>query len=312
MSPSASTEVSPSPCYLRFWGVRGSYASPGPAHVGIGGNTSCVELRAGNTVLVCDAGTGIIPFGEYLMKAGDVRELLILLTHYHWDHICGLPFFTPAFSPDWRVRFFGPGTSAEDIERCIAAQMKAPYFPVETETWQAQVSYESPGSRTLRHGPFAVTFRSVHHPGVTYGYRVQIAGKHVAYVSDNEFMFLDRSLESQAGNLSAEDLQTFDDVRNEERQVELDLIRDADILIHDAQYTPEAYVTKRGWGHSCFTDTVHAAIDAGVKQLYLYHHDPGSDDAQVARILEESRRIVAERRSSLICEVAREGLVVHL
>jgi phosphoribosyl 1,2-cyclic phosphodiesterase len=302
----------PEPCYLRFWGVRGSYAAPVPSHLGVGGNTSCVELRCGSTLLVCDAGTGIIPLGEHLLSNAESQELLVLLTHYHWDHICGLPFFAPAFLKNWSVQFFGPGQSAGDIERSIAAQMKAPYFPVETETWQARVAYASPLAEGLMHGPFEIDFRSVHHPGVTYGYRIRVAGKLVVYVSDNEFMFLDRSLEQQSGEMSDEDILFFNDIRAEERSVELDLIRDADILIHDAQYTPEAYSTKRGWGHSCFIDTVNAAIDANVKTLYLYHHDPGSNDEQVEQILAESRAIVAERKSKLRCEIAREGLVVHL
>jgi phosphoribosyl 1,2-cyclic phosphodiesterase len=301
----------PVPCYLRFWGVRGSYAAPFDSHLGVGGNTSCVELRAGDSTLLCDAGTGIIPCGEQLLQNGAPQDLLIVLTHYHWDHICGLPFFGPAFRNDWRVRFFGPGRDAAEIERSIAAQMKAPYFPVETETWQADIAYLEPGEDGLQHGPFRVRYGSVHHPGVTYGYRVSVAGRTVVYVSDNEFMFLDRSLE-QAGDLSDEDQAIFRKVISEERDAELALIRDADILIHDAQYTEEAYRSKRGWGHSCFIDTVNAAIDAGVKALYLYHHDPGNDDTVVEDILAQSRRLIAERGSTLVCEIAREGLVVHL
>lgn len=301
----------PDPCYLRFWGVRGSYAAPFESHLGVGGNTSCVELRAGDSLIVCDAGTGIIPLGEHLIATESPRDLLVLMTHYHWDHICGLPFFVPAFRRDWRVRFFGPGRDALEIERSIAAQMKAPYFPVETETWQADIAYLEPQSAGLRHGPFLVRHGGVHHPGVTYGYRIEIAGQTVVYVSDNEFMFLDRSL-ATAGHLSAEDRAIFRSVISEERNAELSLIRDADILIHDAQYTEEAYVAKRGWGHSCYIDTVNAAIDAGVKTLYLFHHDPGNDDRVVEEMLARSRALIAERASGLHCDIAREGLVIPL
>jgi ribonuclease BN (tRNA processing enzyme) len=156
----------------------------------------------------------------------------------------------------------------------------------------------------VRHG-------SVHHPGVTYGYRIEVSGRTVVYVSDNEFMFLDRSI-ACAGDLSDEDQAIFRSVSTEERLAELALIRDADILIHDAQYTEEAYVSKRGWGHSCYIDTVNAAIDAGVKTLYLFHHDPGNDDRVVEQMLMRSRALIAERGSSLQCEIAREGLVVPL
>ena len=102
--------------YLRFWGVRGSYAAPQKTHLGVGGNTSCVEIRSGDHLLVCDGGTGIIPLGEELMAKADISEMLVVFTHYHWDHICGLPFFQPAFSPQWKIKFFGPGEGAEDIE----------------------------------------------------------------------------------------------------------------------------------------------------------------------------------------------------
>ncbi len=122
---------------LRFWGVRGSYAAPFSTHLGVGGNTSCVEIRSGDHLLICDAGTGIIPLGNELVKQDKIREMLVILTHYHWDHVCGLPFFVPAFVPDWKINFFGPGANPSAIEEHVSAQMKAPYFPVGTETWLA-------------------------------------------------------------------------------------------------------------------------------------------------------------------------------
>lgn len=304
--------MSTQPAYLRFWGVRGSYAAPFATHLGVGGNTSCVEIRVGDRILVCDAGTGIIPLGEQLLAQRQVRELLVILTHYHWDHICGLPFFTPAFSPEWTLRFFGPGESAGDVERALAEQMKAPYFPVETETWLARVEYLSAQRETLESGPFRVRHYNVHHPGVTYGYRIEVAGQTVVYVSDNEFSFLGESIRRQAATLSAEEQGLFEQIEREERQQELKLLRGADILIADAQYTPEDYALKRGWGHSCYIDTVNAAIDAEVRRLYLFHHDPGHDDASIAGILAHCRDIVRQRGAALECEVAHEGLVVEL
>ncbi len=298
--------------YLRFWGVRGSYAAPHKSHLGVGGNTSCVELRAGGELLVCDGGTGIIALGEHLIAHDDIRSMMVLFTHYHWDHICGLPFFTPAFIPDYHIKFFGPGENADDIEKRLSDQMKAPYFPVETETWMASIQYLSPSSAGLRHGPFEIGHHNVHHPGVTYGYRVGVNGKTVVYVSDNEFLFLRKSLDSRAGEFDDEEHQLLQQIESEERSMELDAIRGADILIHDAQYTPADYEKKRGWGHSCYIDTVNCAIDAGVKQLYLYHHDPTYDDGRVREIHEESRRIIAERGSSMLCEVAVEGLTVPI
>lgn len=297
--------------YLRFWGVRGSYAAPHASHLGVGGNTSCVEIRAGDHLLVCDGGTGIIPLGEALMQSS-LREMLVVFTHYHWDHICGLPFFPPAFSPAWKIRFFGPGESAADIEQRLSNQMKAPYFPVEIETWMAAIEYVSPGGGALQHGPMSIKFHNVHHPGVTYGYRVEVAGKRIVYVSDNEVAYLRTSIERRADEFDDEEHQILASIEREERLSEIAAVKGADILIHDAQYTPRDYERKRGWGHSCYVDTVNFAIDAGVKALYLYHHDPTYDDAKVDEIHRDCERLVEERGAALECVVAREGMVVEI
>lgn len=298
--------------YIRFWGVRGSYAAPFATHLKVGGNTSCVEVRVGEHLLACDGGTGIIPFGEHLIESGARHELLVIFTHYHWDHICGMPFFVPAFQRDWNIKFFGPGDSAQDIEQKLAAQMKAPYFPVETETWAANIEYLDPRKGGIHHGPMHITYHSVHHPGVTYGYRILVNGKSVVYVSDNEFLFLAKSIARQRAEFDDEEHEIMMRINDEERAAELRFIESADILIHDAQYTPQDYERKRGWGHSCYVDTVNSAIDAGVKKLYLYHHDPSYDDEQVFAIHRHALEIIRERRSSMECEVACEGMVIEL
>ncbi len=298
--------------YLRFWGVRGSYAAPFDTHLKVGGNTSCVEIRSGEHLLVCDAGTGIIPLGNELMKQSELREMMVILTHYHWDHISGLPFFVPAFSPEWKIHFFGPGKNSEEIERLFANQMKAPYFPVGTETWLADTHYMTANSGKLSYGPISIKFNNVHHPGVTYGYRIKIGSKTIIYISDNECRFLEKSINQKYQEFTNEEKELFEEMKKEEYQAELDLIKDADILIHDAQYTPEDYELKRGWGHSCFTDTVNLAIDAGVGELYLYHHDPNYDDNAIDALHKESLDIIAGRKSDLKCHIAREGTVIDL
>ncbi len=298
--------------YVRFWGVRGSYASPFPSHLKVGGNTSCVEIRADDHILICDAGTGIIPLGNELIAQDKIRNLMIVLTHYHWDHICGLPFFVPAFVPEWNINMFGPGQSAEHIQKCISDQMKAPYFPVETENWMANISYRTPDTEGFTHGPIKVTYTSVHHPGVTYGYRLEVNGKVVIYISDNECLYLEKSIAQRYDEFSEKERELMDKMEKEERDSELNFIKDADILIHDAQYTPDDYLKKRGWGHSCYIDTVNSAIDAGVKELYLYHHDPNYDDAAIDEIHRKSQEIIHARKSPLICHIAREGTIVDI
>lgn len=299
--------------YLRFWGVRGSYSAPFETHLGVGGNTSCVEVRVDDHVVVCDAGTGIIPFGNTMLAQSDIRELLIILTHYHWDHICGLPFFVPAFIPDWNITFFGPGQTRRDIEEHVSAQMRAPYFPVGTETWLANVKYmEPPRDGTITHGPISLTYRSVHHPGTTYGYRLNVNGRQVLYISDNECLFLDKSIRQRYRDFSQEEQELLNEMQKEEYAAELELIQGADILIHDAQYTVDDYKKKRGWGHSCYVDTVNTAIDAGVKELYLFHHDPNYDDSTIDKIYDHARQIIKDRNSSLQCKLAREGMTIDL
>ena len=299
--------------YLRFWGVRGSYSAPFETHLGVGGNTSCVEIRVDDHVIVCDAGTGIIPFGNTMLQQSKVREMLIILTHYHWDHICGLPFFVPAFLPDWNITFFGPGQTRRDIEEHVSAQMRAPYFPVGTETWLANVKYmDPPEDGTVNYGPISFSYQSVHHPGTTYGYRFNINGKQVLYISDNECLFLDKSIRQRYRDFSKEEQELLTKMQREEYASELDLIKGADILIHDAQYTLDDYKKKRGWGHSFYIDTINTAIDAQVKELYLFHHDPNYDDAAIDKIYDHAKQIIKERNSSLVCKLAREGITIDL
>lgn len=301
-----------SEAYLRFWGVRGSYSAPFATHLNVGGNTSCVEIRVDDYLLVCDAGTGIIPLGNYLVDQDSIREMLIVLTHYHWDHVCGLPFFVPAFSSNWQLHFFGPGQDAREVERHVSAQMRAPYFPVGTETWRAKVNYLRPNNNKIKYGPLEISYQNVHHPGVTYGYKIKIGNKKIVYISDNECMFLNKSIDRRYQEFSREEQQLFDAMKQEEYDSSLQFMQDADILIHDAQYTPEDYEKKRGWGHSCYIDTVNSAIDAGVKQLYLFHHDPNYDDQLIDTIHQDSLRIINERNAALECHIAREGLKLSL
>ena len=299
--------------YLRFWGVRGSYTAPFDTHLGVGGNTSCVEIRVDDHILVCDAGTGIITFGNELMKQKEIRELLIILTHYHWDHINGLPFFVPAFVPDWNITIFGPGQSEKDMEEFVASQMKAPYFPVGTESWLAKINYlKPPKDHTINYGPMTITYQNVHHPGSTYGYRIKANGKCILYVSDNECLYLDKSISNKFEELNEEERNLYNRMKAEEYESEIELLKGADIVIHDAQYTAEDYTKKRGWGHSCYIDTVNTAIEAGVKELYLYHHDPNYDDGQIEKIYKHSLSIIKARSSNLACKIATENTIIDL
>ena len=298
--------------YLKFWGVRGSHAAPFASHLGVGGNTSCVEIRVDDYLLICDAGTGIIPLGNQLMQQDRLREMLVILTHYHWDHICGLPFFVPAFSPDWKINFFAPGEDTAVMKRYISSQMRPPFFPVDTETWLAQIKYLQAERNRLTYGPIEIQFSNVHHPGTTFGYRIKVNDKAIAYVSDNECLYIEKSITERSNEFDEEEHELLRTIIKEERDTEVSLYEGVDILIHDAQYTPEDYAKKRNWGHSCYIDTVQAAIEAGARELYLFHHDPQYDDEKIAHIHERAKKIIAEKNSSLICHVSREGMTIAL
>lgn len=298
--------------YIRFWGVRGSYPAPFATHLRTGGNTSCMEVRAGEHVLICDAGTGIIPLGHALIEQPWIHEAVVLLTHYHWDHISGLPFFEPAFTRGWRVKFFGPGQNQAEIEERIAEQMKAPYFPVETEKWLAEIEYLEASGGCLRYGPISIERFHVHHPGSTYGYRIRVGNRTIVYASDNELAFINRSIEQRKAEFDEPEQRLLEAMKEDERLRSIEFMRHVDILIHDAQYTPIDYEKKRGWGHSCYVDTVEAAMDADVGQLFLFHLDPAYPDDRIDLLHRHALTLIKARRHRLVCKVAREGYCIDL
>lgn len=299
--------------YIRFWGVRGSYPTPYSSHMRIGGNTCCVEFHLNNHSFICDGGSGVIALGNDLMAREGHVDATILITHYHWDHIAGLPFFVPAFVPGTKLKIFGPGKDDAQIEERISGQMRPPYFPVETETWMADIEYMSPDLRYIKHGDIEIFPFVVHHPGTTFGFHFQINDKKVVHIPDNEFAFLDVQIDEKiAQSTSDEETELLLELKAEYRQQSINHLQGADILIHDAQYTPEDYKKKRGWGHSNYIDTVQIAIDSQVKELILFHADPSYDDDKVESIEEHARQIVKEQNSDLICRFAREEMKIEI
>ncbi len=254
---------------VRFWGVRGSVASPGPDTVKVGGNTSCVEVLAGSTRIILDAGTGLRRLGDTLLGQGPV-EATVLLSHLHWDHIQGLPFFAPLYVPNTRLHIVsGPcGTPCRDILR---RQMSAPTFPVDLEALPAALSFQEVRERQrFVVGDAEITVARANHPDAVYAYRIEHGGRSVVYATDTEhYACVDPRLRA--------------------------LARGADLLIYDAQYLPteytgEAGMSRVGWGHSTWEAAVSLAEAAGVGQLALFHHDPSRDDEGVARIEALARR----------------------
>ena len=268
---------------IRFWGVRGSIASPGPETASVGGNTSCVEVRCGEARIVLDAGTGLRSLGNAIAREAGASELTLMLSHFHWDHIQGLPFFVPAYLPETKLAIVGAGGDRFSLRDKLSRQMTEPHFPVQLDDLSAQMSFrEARAGQTLElDGGVVVRVARLNHPGGVFAYRIEHAGRSLVYATDTEhYACVDPALEK--------------------------LAEGADVLIYDAQYTPEGYQGKVGWGHSTYVAGAEVARAAGVGQLVLFHHDPMRTDAGVAAIESAARGLFARTVA------AREGLTLSM
>jgi phosphoribosyl 1,2-cyclic phosphodiesterase/DNA-binding response OmpR family regulator len=283
---------------VRFWGTRGSIAKAGPSTVRYGGNTSCVEVRSGaGTLLILDCGTGAHGLGQALMAGATALRGHLLLTHTHWDHIQGFPFFAPLFAPGNGWDVYGPRGLGESLRETLAGQMQYLYFPVALEQLGATVRYHD-----LVEGAFAiadvrVSARYLNHPALTLGYRLEADGVTLVYATDHE---------PHARELA--EARPGVEITGEDRR-HVDFLAGADLVIHDAQYTSGEYPAKVGWGHSTIEYVVEVARAAGVRRLALYHHDPLRDDDGLDRVTELARRQVAAGGALPEVFAAAEGQV---
>ncbi|MBK8418656.1 MAG: MBL fold metallo-hydrolase [Anaerolineales bacterium] len=292
---------------IKFWGVRGSYPTPGPETIKYGGNTACVEIRAGERTIILDAGTGIIPLGRELAKQKS-SEMLLLFSHLHHDHTQGFPFFVPAYIPNTRLHIFGPGGTPETLKRILEHNQSAETFPVSLRdmpamkdiqsvresqviVWEARRRNIRVSESSSRLSPDALVIRiykSHAHPGGVYIYRITWRGKSVVYATDTEgYVGTDRKLASFA--------------------------RDADVLIHDAQYSEEHYCGRlagfsstQGYGHSTADMACEVVASAHAGELILFHHEPAYTDAMVAAQEAAAKKIFSNSRA------AYEGLEITL
>jgi phosphoribosyl 1,2-cyclic phosphodiesterase len=287
---------------LRFWGTRGSIPSPGPNTVRYGGNTPCVEVRTETDWLVIlDAGTGIRELGRSLIAGANGSGIAadIFLTHAHWDHIQGIPFFAPIFQPGNHFTIWGSKTLETSIDRVIRDQMSPVVFPVTFEQLDATIDFgEIAEERHLGNG-YEVKAFAVQHPGGALGYRFSSRGKtnpSFVYISDNEL------------NPSA----TYPGRSSDWKEQLVDFVRGATVLVHDATYTNDEYERHRGWGHSTYEDAVSLALDAGVEHLVLFHHRPERSDDDVDRCVAACRELVAGRGGRLQVTAAAEGMTLNV
>jgi phosphoribosyl 1,2-cyclic phosphodiesterase len=291
---------------LRFWGVRGSIATPGPTTLEYGGNTSCLEMRAGGKIIILDAGTGLRLLGQALLaEFGDQPlELALLLSHTHWDHIQGLPFFPAVYKPRNRVRVLGYEGARKGLHAVLNNQMEHPFFPIELPP---NVCIEELKDLNFNLGQVQVRATYANHPGVCVGYRLFASGRSIAFFPDNEL---------RHDPFTEPDSEGVDELWNERTRAQnrelTAFLRGTDVLVMDTQYDREEYRTHMGWGHGCVDEVVMLALEAEVRQLFLFHHDPDHDDQKISSMVDEARELVARHNGSLQVEAAREGLAVEL
>ncbi len=291
---------------LRFWGTRGSIATPGPGTNHFGGNTSCIELTtpAGDCV-VLDCGTGARLLGNQLVAKAAPVNATILLTHTHWDHIQGFPFFAPLFVPGNSFAVYGPEGAHLSLRDVLAGQMEHHYFPVELDQLAARIAY-----RDLNEGPhkiagLQVTAQLMNHPSATLGYRIQAANQCICYLSDHE-PFYEKVWRDGAAPGRVDSISDAGDRRHAE------FMQGASLIIHEAQYTPEEYPAKRHWGHSTYAYVVQLAAAAGARRLVLTHHDPSHDDDFLHDVEKRARALAAQSGSPIDVMCAYEGLEIEI
>lgn len=270
---------------VRFWGVRGSIPVPGASTVRYGGNTTCLEVRCGDRLIVFDAGTGLRELGREIVKASPL-DFDLYFTHTHWDHVAGLPFFAPAFNPKNRIRLWaGHLLPDQTLERVLVNLMMAPLFPVPLDVFRASCTFNdyTCGDELSPHPGIRILTAPLNHPNKACGYRVEFAGGVFALITDTEHK--DDGLDPNV----------------------LDLARDADVMVYDAMYADEDYAQRyRGWGHSTWQHALRIADAANVRTPVLFHHDPTHSDDTMDRIAAQA---AAVRPGTL---VAREGQTLQI
>ena len=275
---------------IKFWGVRGSIATPGAGTVRYGGNTSCVEVRHGGEIIILDAGTGLRQLGRALLeefKDGPLN-LTLLLSHTHWDHIQGLPFFAPIYEARCHLRILGCEGARTSLMAALTGQMESTYFPVPFSQLPSNIEIEEFTDYDFALGAVQVQAHRANHPGVCVGYRLVTPAGRMAFFPDTEPL---------AGGTDA---------------AMIEFVRQADVLILDSQYNLAEYKKHVGWGHGCVDDSVALALQAGVRKLFLFHHDPDHNDRTIDQFVKHARQLAAPQKSGLKIEAAREGAVIQL
>jgi len=272
---------------VKFWGVRGSIPSPGPGTAHYGGNTTCVEVRTDNNeLIIVDAGTGIFPLSNTLLGEMPLTAN-VLISHSHWDHIQGLPFFAPNFIPGNLLRLHGAydPVSGKGVEQVMSVQLQYSYFPVRESEMKARIEYVTLApERSIQIGSATITPYLMNHPVINFGYRIENNGKSIFITGDHE---PPQNIYAP-GDAEYADYQVLVDDKYKDT---LRAMHGVDVLIADCSYTEEEYPDKRGWGHGTFSSSIRYAVDAGAKVLFCTHHEPTRSDSALNAVFQ---RVLAE------------------
>ncbi|MDP6357412.1 MAG: MBL fold metallo-hydrolase [Planctomycetota bacterium] len=296
---------------VKFWGVRGSIPSPGQGTVRYGGNTACVEVFCGDTLIILDAGSGIRMLGNDLLRRYQSPiQADILMSHFHWDHIQGFPFFVPAYIPGNRFTIHGCEGMIQPLEMIFKGQMVPDYFPISFQEMPSEKSFSKITEGDFEIKDVKISTLYLNHPGIALGYRLEHEGKVFCFISDNE------PHSYSEGNGAGANL--LEEIRNGEVKLGpmdealIEFIQGAHLLVHDSQYSVEEYVAKIGWGHSFFQFAIEIGVRANVQRLLLFHHDPMRDDDMVDRMAADCNALISEKNISLRCQPAAEGMEFEL
>src|SRR6266498_163113 len=291
---------------VRFWGTRGSVPTPGPTTVRYGGNTACVELRTeADTTFIFDSGTGIRELGLHLAQRSTQVSAHLMLGHTHWDHISGFPFFSPLFVPGNRLVIYGARDLDRSLRDVLAGQMHYTYFPVPLGDLRADIEFTELEEGEISICDALVRTHYLNHTAVCMGYRVEADGVSLAYVTDHEpYGLLIGSAGMQEPGVDRGLRGGF--IHGGDRRL-IEFVRGVDLLIQDTQYTPDEYAQRRGWGHGSTDYVSDVAVEAGVRRVALFHHEPTHTDDELDRMVEYARARVSEVGSAVEVFAAAEG-----
>lgn len=275
---------------ITIWGTRGSIPAPSPENNDFGGNTSCVEVRQGDTMVILDAGSGIRRLGDAFPSG--ISRIDILLTHLHLDHIMGLGFFMPLYNPNMQVNIWGPTSTRESLLTRLQRYLSPPLFPIRLQDLPCQPNIIEINQSNFKIGPLNITSSYVCHPGPTVGYRIENGNTVLAYIPDHEPALGSARFPQEKDWTSG-----------------YELAHGADLLLHDAQYTPDEYLPRVGWGHSSMGDALKFATIAEVKKLLLFHHDPSHTDQRLRELLQNA---MGDTTFPFAVGIAAEGDVFDL